>query len=51
LQRDEYGNIAAIHLSAKTGAGLADLRTALVETRDKPRMQDQVEEWHPLNDH
>ncbi len=51
LQRNEYGNIAAIHLSAKTGAGLADLRTALVEVRDAPRQQAQAEEWHPLNDH
>ncbi len=51
LQRNEYGNIAAIHLSAKTGAGLAELRTALAEVRDAPRQQAQVEEWHPLNDH
>ncbi len=51
VQRDEYGNIAAINLSAKSGAGLADLRAALVEVRDAPRQQAQTEEWHPLNDH
>ena len=26
VKRDEYGKIASIHLSAKTGAGLAELR-------------------------
>jgi GTP-binding protein HflX len=51
LQRGEYGNIAAINLSAKTGAGLAELRSALVEVRDAPRQQVQAEDWHPLNDH
>ncbi len=51
VQRDEYGNIAAINLSAKSGAGLADLRVALVEVRDAPRQHAQTEEWHPLNDH
>jgi GTP-binding protein HflX len=51
LQRGEYGNIAAINLSAKTGAGLAELRSALVEVRDAPRRQVQAEDWHPLNDH
>ncbi len=51
VQRDEYGNIAAINLSAKSGAGLTDLRAALVEVRDAPRQQAQTEEWHPLNDH
>jgi GTP-binding protein HflX len=51
LQRGEYGNIAAINLSAKTGAGLAELRSALVEVRDAPKQQVQAEDWHPLNDH
>ncbi len=51
LQRGEYGNIAAVNLSAKTGQGLDDLRAALVEVRDTPKKQLQAEEWHPLNDH
>ncbi|MFZ2162124.1 MAG: GTPase HflX [Sideroxyarcus sp.] len=50
VKRDEYGKIASIHLSAKTGAGLAELRTALAEVRDAPVAEAQVEEWHPLND-
>jgi GTP-binding protein HflX len=50
VKRDEYGKIAGIHLSAKTGAGLADLRAALAEVRDAPIVEAQVEEWHPLND-
>lgn len=50
VKRDEYGKIASIHLSAKTGAGLADLRAALAEVRDAPVVEAQVEEWHPLND-
>jgi hypothetical protein len=37
-------------LSAKTGAGLAELRTALAEVRDAPESDMQVQEWHPLND-
>ncbi len=51
LQRGEYGNIAVVNLSAKTGQGLDDLRAALVEVRDTPKKQLQAEEWHPLNDH
>ncbi len=50
VKRDEYGKIASIHLSAKTGAGLAELRAALAEVRDAPVSEAQVEEWHPLND-
>ena len=50
VKRDEYGKIASIHLSAKTGAGLAELRAALAEVRDAPVAEAQVEEWHPLND-
>jgi GTP-binding protein HflX len=50
VKRDEYGKIASIHLSAITGAGLADLRAALVEVRDAPESDVQVQEWHPLND-
>ncbi len=50
VKRDEYGKIASIHLSAKTGAGLAELRAALAEVRDAPVSEVQVEEWHPLND-
>jgi len=51
VRRDEYGNIAAIHLSAKTGVGVDMLRDALVEVRDAPVPQKVAEEWHPLNDH
>ncbi len=52
VRRDEYGNIAAIHLSAKTGAGLDALREALAEVRDTPLEHKPLEEaWHPLNDH
>jgi GTP-binding protein HflX len=51
VKRDEYGNISAVYLSAKTGDGLADLRAALVEVRDRPRVEAQAVEWHPLNDH
>ena len=49
VKRDEYGNIAAIHLSAKTGAGLDELRAALVEVRDTPTVAAPPPEWHPLN--
>lgn len=51
VKRDEYGNISAVNLSAKTGDGLSDLRAALVEVRDRPRVEVQAAEWHPLNDH
>ncbi|BCK87446.1 GTPase HflX [Sideroxyarcus emersonii] len=50
VKRNEYGKIASIHLSARTGAGLADLRAALAEVRDAPVAEAKVEEWHPLND-
>lgn len=49
IERDEYGRIAAIRLSAKTGAGLGDLRAALVEVRDAEAVEEPVQEWHPLN--
>ena len=49
VKRDEYGKIASIHLSARTGAGLAELRAALAEVRDAPQPDVQVQEWHPLN--
>jgi len=51
VRRDEYGNIAAIHLSAKTGVGIDLLREALKEVRDAALPQTQAEAWHPLNDH
>lgn len=50
LQRDEYGNIAAVYLSAKNGDGLPELRDALREFRDRPAVLAQTAEWHPLND-
>ncbi len=49
VKRDEYGKIASIHLSARTGAGLSELRAALAEVRDAPQPDVQVQEWHPLN--
>ena len=49
VKRDEYGKIADIHLSAITGAGLTELRAALAEVRDTPESDEQVQEWHPLN--
>ncbi len=51
VRRDEYGNIAAVDLSAKTGAGLDLLRGALAEVRDAAQPQTPTEVWHPLNDH
>lgn len=50
VERDEYGRIAAVRLSAKTGAGLEELRAALVEIRDAPPVEAPAQEWHPLND-
>lgn len=50
IKRDEYGKITAIYLSAKTGAGLAELRSALAEVRDSPKPELQAQQWHPLND-
>ncbi len=47
--RDEYGRIATVRLSAKTGAGLDGLRAALIEARDAPEPEPPVQEWHPLN--
>jgi len=37
-------------LSAKTGAGLDDLRAALKEVRDAEAAEAPAREWHPLND-
>lgn len=51
VERDEYGRIASIRLSAKTGDGLDLLRAALVEVRDAPSLQPTPQEWHPLNNH
>jgi GTP-binding protein HflX len=50
VKRDEYGKITSIHLSAKTGDGLDDLRAALIEMRDSPVENLVQQEWHPLND-
>ena len=52
IQRDEYGRISRISLSAKTGAGIDELRAALAEAREA-RTQDvqgaQTPQWHPLD--
>ncbi len=47
--RDEYGRIATVRLSAKTGAGLDGLRAALIEARDEQKPEPPAQEWHPLN--
>ena len=51
IERDENGRIARIFISAKTGAGMADLREALVElaqnyTPEWRREQEQQQEWN-----
>jgi GTP-binding protein HflX len=51
VKRDEYAKIVAINLSAKTGAGLDDLKAALIEVRDAPAAAQTLQEWHPLNNH
>jgi GTP-binding protein HflX len=48
VERDEYGRIAALRLSAKTGEGMDELRAALAEMRDARQPDVQPEEWHPL---
>ena len=50
VKRDEYGKITSINLSAKTGAGVDDLRGALAEVRDAQKHDVPVQQWHPLND-
>ena len=50
VERDEYGRIARIRLSAKTGAGVDALREALAEARAARGLQEvPAQEWHPLN--
>ena len=49
VQRDEYGRITSIHLSAKTGAGIDGLRAALAEVRDARTQDARTQEWSPLN--
>ncbi|MGA8148914.1 MAG: GTPase HflX [Gallionellaceae bacterium] len=52
VRRDENGRIERIFLSAKTGAGIDELRAALAEVR-AARTQDvqgaQAQQWHPLD--
>lgn len=49
IERDEYGRITRIRLSAKTGAGLDELRAALAEMRGAQMPVVPEQEWHPLN--
>ena len=49
VERDEYGRITRIRLSAKTGAGIDGLRAALAEVRGAQAQDAQAQEWHPLN--
>lgn len=50
-ERDEYGRIARIRLSARTGAGIDALRAALIEVRAAARQdtQEARQAWHPLD--
>jgi GTPase len=50
VKHDEYGKICTVYLSAKTGAGIDDLRGALAEVRDAQKHEVKVQQWHPLND-
>ncbi len=50
VQRDEYGKINRIYLSAKSGAGLEEFRSALAELRDEPDIVAAPKAWHPLDD-
>ena len=49
VERDEYGRIAAVRLSAKTAAGVDELRAALAEASNAEPADAPVQEWHPLN--
>jgi GTP-binding protein HflX len=42
-QRDDYGRISRVFLSAKSGAGLDELRLFLSEVRDAKLASDQIE--------
>jgi GTP-binding protein HflX len=50
IERDEYGKISIVRLSAKTGTGLDGLRDALKEARDAQKPDAPQREWHPLDD-
>jgi len=50
VERDEYGKIRSVRLSAISGAGLDELRAALIEARDTRKPEPPPQEWHPLND-
>jgi GTP-binding protein HflX len=51
VQHDEYGKITRINLSAKTGAGIDDLKTAMQETQKAQAKVRQAipQAWHPLD--
>ncbi len=49
VRRDDYARITGIYLSAKTGAGIEELRAALAEMRDAPAPDVKAQEWHPLD--
>ena len=44
VERDEYGKIAAVRVSARTGDGLEYVRQALAETVEATRLQNRPEE-------
>jgi GTP-binding protein HflX len=43
VQRDDYGRIARVFLSAKSGAGLDGLRLALMEAKTKRQASEVAE--------
>jgi GTP-binding protein HflX len=47
LERDEYGKICRVSLSAKTGAGLDHLRTALAEVAAAKKSAESNRETEP----
>jgi len=52
VQRDEYGRISRIFLSAKTGVGINELRTTLAEVGNFQAHDIEnalPQEWHPLD--
>ena len=49
VRRDDYARIVGVYLSARTGAGIEELRAALAEMRDAPRQHIEAQQWHPLD--
>jgi GTP-binding protein HflX len=45
VERDEYGNISRVFLSARTGAGLDALRAAIAEIASAESLAGSVNPW------